>query len=131
MIFRYFGHDLSQEQIVAETWGSVVNMPASLDQIMQDLNRPWRDTAGNVFNTTAGPVAPNGSANELANNIPLIICTLGHAMVLTALEYVHDQFGNGDVTNAIARDPWQQTGRHSLTPQQWYSAQLMIAVRCN
>jgi hypothetical protein len=131
MIFAYNNLSLSQSQIVNATWGSVVNMPATDRQIMMDLNRTWRDKNGIVFATSASPVSASAAAYELKNNMPLIICTLGHAMVLTALEYVTNPYTTaGEVKNAIVRDPWQNNGRRSLTPKEWYGTNLLLGVRC-
>jgi ABC-type bacteriocin/lantibiotic exporter with double-glycine peptidase domain len=129
MIFAYYGHDVSQKQIVQETWGGVVNMPASDQQILMDLNRTWSSGA-DIFSTTASPVDAASASWELSNNAPLIICTSGHAMVLTALDYLRDANGNGNVINAIVRDPWQDNGRRSLSPREWYATNLLAAVRC-
>src|SRR5690242_14048954 len=34
MVFRYYGFHVSQQQIVQETWGTIVNLPGSPQQIM-------------------------------------------------------------------------------------------------
>lgn len=112
MIFAYNGFSMSQSEIVAATWGGVVNMPATDQQIMMDLNRPWRDRNGKTFMTSSSPVYAATAAQELANNMPLIICTTGHAMVLTALDFVTNVYTTaGEVKNAIVRDPWENNGR--------------------
>ena len=131
MIFAYNGFEISQSAIVESTWGNIVNMPASDQQIMRDLNRPWTDHHGKRFRTSATVVGAAAAARELANNMPLIICTTGHAMVLTALNYVTNPFTtNGEVKEAIVRDPWETNGRRSLTAHEWFNTNLLLAVRC-
>ena len=46
MVFAYWGHAVSQQEIVNQTWGGIVNMPAQPYQIVQDLNRSWIDQNG-------------------------------------------------------------------------------------
>ena len=53
------------------------------------------------------------AAQDLAENHPLIIGTGGHAVVLTAVTYVQDEWGHSDVTSAIVRDPWPGRGRQT------------------
>src|SRR5690348_17365423 len=38
-VFSYYGHEVSQERIVKESWGDIVNMPGSPSLIMRALNR--------------------------------------------------------------------------------------------
>ena len=79
---------------------------------------------GNVY--SANPVT---ASQYLAQNIPLIIGTQGHAMVLTSLRFIRNQFGDGDVTEAVVRDPWQDRGRRALTAEEWYSTNFLARIR--
>jgi hypothetical protein len=72
---------------------------------------------------------PITAAQDLAQDMPLIIGTMGHAMVLTALSYVLDRSGNGSVTAAIVRDPWPDRGRRVLSAQEWYRASFLARIR--
>lgn len=131
IIFRYYGYRVPQEQIVAQTWGAIVDLPGQPGQILADLNRPWRDRGGRSF-AVAGDVYsanPVTAAQDLAQNMPLIIGTMGHAMVLTSLVYIRDQFSYGDVKAAIVRDPWPGRGRRILSPQEWYAANFLVRIR--
>lgn len=131
MVFRYYGFVVPQEIIVAQTWGSIVNLPAQPGQILANLNRPWIDRYGRRFGV-AGDVFsanPATAAQDLAQDMPLIIGTMGHAMVLTSLRYVRDQYGRGDVKLAIVRDPWPNQGRRELTAEEWYSANFLVRIR--
>jgi len=131
MVFRYYGHRVPQERIVAETWGGIVNLPGQPGQILADLNRPWVDdrrrpfrVAGDVF--TANQVT---AAQDLAQDRPLIIGTMGHAMVLTALSYTRDGYGRGNVTAATVRDPWPGKGRRVLSAREWFSTNFLVRIR--
>ncbi len=131
MIFRYYGYIVPQDVIVQQTWGSIVNLPAEPDQILMNLNRPWIDARGNRFGVAGDVLSANHAtaAQDLSRNMPLIIGTMGHAMVLTSLKYVRDQYGQGDVTAAIVRDPWPGRGRRVLSPQEWYGTNLLVRIR--
>jgi hypothetical protein len=131
MVFRYYGLQVPQAQIVQQTWGQIVNLPGQPGQILANLNRPWIDAAGRRFGVsgdafTANPIT---AAQDLAQDMPLIIGTMGHAMVLTSLTYIRDQFGNGNVTAAVVRDPWPGRGRRVLSAQEWYGTSFLARIR--
>ena len=131
MVFRYYGFHVPQARIVSETWGGIVNLPGRPDQIMANLNRPWVDERGRRF-SVAGDVYtanPMTAAQDLAANMPLIIGTGGHAMVLTSLAYDRDWYGGGVVTSAVVRDPWPDKGRRNLTPQEWHGTRFLARIR--
>lgn len=131
MVFRYYGFRVSQARIVQETWGSIVNLPGYPDQILANLNRPWVDARGRRFGATGDVFSANPmtAARDLAQDMPLIIGTTGHAMVLTSLIYQRDAFGNGNVTAAIVRDPWPGRGRRVLSGQEWYGTDFLARIR--
>ena len=131
MVFRYYGYRVSQTRIVQDTWGGIVNFPAFPGQILANLNRPWVDRRGRPFGVTGNVYSANPitAADDLAQDMPLIIGTTGHAMVLTALTYVRNQFGNGEVTAAVVRDPWPGRGRRVLSAQEWYGTSFLARIR--
>lgn len=133
MVFRYYGLRVPQEAIVQQTWGGIVNLPGQPNQILANLNRPWRDSGGRGFYVSGDAFSANPmtAAQDLSNDMPLIIGTMGHAMVLTSLTYVRDQFGRGDVTAAVVRDPWPGNGRRVLSAQEWYSTSFLARIRVN
>lgn len=131
MIFRYYGYVVPQERIVKETWGDIVNLPADASLILANLNRPWVDERGNRFLArgdalTANPVT---AIQDLAQDRPLIIGTMGHAMVLTALTYLHDAYGRFQVIGAVVRDPWPGKGRRELSAMEWYATRFLARIR--
>lgn len=131
MVFRYYGLRVPQEVIVQQTWGKIVNLPGQPNQILANLNRPWSDSRSRNFYVSGDSFSANPmtAAQDLSNNMPLIIGTMGHAMVLTSLVYVRNQFGNGEVKAAIVRDPWPGKGKRVLSPQEWYSTSFLARIR--
>ena len=133
MVFAYYDMDVPQEEIVRQAWGTIVNQPGQPLQILQSLNRNWVDANGQTFKAVGNVISANPvtAAQDLSNNMPLIIGTLGHAMVLTALTYIRFPNGSGQVTQAIVRDPWPGQGVRVLTPQEWYSTSFLARIRVN
>lgn len=131
MVFRYYGFKVSQAKIVEDTWGNIINMPGSPGQILADLNRDWTDQFNRDFTTNGDSYSANAmtAAQDLANDMPLIIGTMGHAVVLTRLDYFVDLYGNGDVKSATVRDPWPGRGRRVLSPQEWYNISFAARIR--
>jgi len=131
MVFKYYGLNVPQRAIVQQTWGQIVNFPAQPGQILANLNRPWVDSSGQRFYVSGDSYSANPmtAAQDLSQNMPLIIGTLGHAMVLTSLQYARDQYGNGQVNAAVVRDPWQGRGRRVLSAQEWFSTSFLARIR--
>lgn len=131
MVFRYYGLRIPQETIVQQTWGGLVNQPGQPHMILSNLNRQWRDSNGQDFFVSGDSYSANPvtAAQDLSQDMPLIIGTMGHAMVLTSLLYVRDQMGNGEVISAIVRDPWPGKGKRTLSAQEWYSTTFLARIR--
>lgn len=131
MVFRYYGFYIPQEAIVQQTWGSIVNLPAHQNQILANLNRPWRDSHGRAFLVSGNSYSanPTTAVQDLVQNMPLIIGTMGHAMVLTSLRYLRNQWGNLSVTAAVVRDPWPGKGRRVLSAQEWFGTSFLVRIR--
>lgn len=132
MVFRYYGLHVHQAVIVHQTWGNIVDLPGQPHQILGNLNRPWIDSSGRGFYVSGDAFSANPitAAQDLSNNMPLIIGTMGHAMVLTSLQYVRDQYGQGNVTAAVVRDPWPGSGgRRILSAQEWYNTSFLARIR--
>lgn len=130
MVFNYYGHPVSQERIVTETWGAIVNLPGQPWQIIRDLNKTWEDDYGNKFKVSGDVLTANAmtAAQDLAANHPLIIGTGGHAVVLTAETYVRDLIGRGRVVSATVRDPWPGRGRRPLSAQEWFGINFAVRI---
>lgn len=130
MVFSYYGHPVNQSRIVAETWGSIYNLPAQPHHILANLNRQWIDDNGVRFGVISGTgnTHPASAAQDLASDMPLIIGTQGHAVVLTSLTYSNKPYGV-DVDAAIVRDPWPGRGRRMLSPQEWFGINFAAQIR--
>jgi len=131
MVFRYYGFRVSQKKIVEDTWGEAVNMPGYPNQILSDLNRGWTDRDNRDFSVSGDSYTASAmtAAQDLTADMPLIIGTMGHAMVLTRLDYLVDQYGRGEVKWATVRDPWPGRGRRVLSPQEWHNISFAARIR--
>ena len=130
MLFRYYNHPVSQARIVNETFGNIVNMPAGPWNILRALNRQWTDDNGRVFFVQADTMTANliTAHDDLFANNPLIVGTLGHAMVLTGISYDRTRFGS-QITEMVVRDPWQRRGRRVLNLQEAFNISFLVRVR--
>lgn len=133
MVFKYYGLNIPQSIIVQQTWGQIVNLPGQPSQILANLNRPWVDLNGRRFFVSGDAYSANPitASQDLSQNMPLIIGTMGHAMVLTSLRYTRDQRGNGQVNAAVVRDPWPGKGRRILSAKEWYNTSFLARIRVN
>lgn len=121
MIFRYYGMPIRQEQIVRETFGQEINLPARKEVILGNVNRTWI-ARGRHFRVSSDftTITPDVAAWELMEKRPLIVGTMGHAMVLTAMTYQRAMNGAGQPVQVLVRDPWPGNGGRralSLTEQ--------------
>lgn len=129
MIFGYHGHALPQERIVQSVFGQLVDLPAMNGMVMsRSLARPWVDQRGRrfqakvrVFDMQAGQFELDTESiiTELREERPMLVGTVGHAMVMTALRYVRTANGP-QVIGVTVRDPWPGRGRRDL---QWHEMQ--------
>ena len=131
MIFRFYGYVVPQAEIVRQAWGVPVNLPASLPQILASLNRYWVDVSGNPFRVECQPHGrnPNPAVADLTRNWPLIVGTMQHAMVLTALVYEVDNWDRIIVRQARVRDPWPGAGRRILRADEWNNRDFFARIR--
>lgn len=130
MVFAHHGYDVPMATIVRQAWGAVVNMPGSPYQILASLNRRWRDTRGRLFEVrgdTFSASAP-AAARDLSAERPLIIGSLGHAMVLTSITYDRLPNGAGRPVAMVVRDPWPGRGRRLLSPQEVARTSLLVRI---
>jgi hypothetical protein len=128
MIFRYYGHGVSQQRIVSEVYGVPANMPAGSGRVVaQQLNRRWIDDAGNAFRSSVtaaydydagvGNMDNAWMINELRNNRPFIMGARTHAMVVTKI--VYDGGAAGIAVRQVGIvDPWPGAGLRALYPDE-------------
>jgi len=115
MVLRYYGLEVSQEAIVArsygtDAYGNLPDLSASYDLINANLNNWSVDANGNSYKIEAqmGFGAPNPDVlfEELAQGSPIIVGYetpqgTGHAVVITAAGFVGDV-----ITDLVVRDPF-------------------------
>ena len=139
-VFAFHGFVVDQRRIVEATYGRIVNLPAHGPAIAAATSRDWTTDDGQRFRASCDvlwdsqfhvgrPSAAADAAHELAQDQPLIIGTGGHAMVLTAMSYVRYPNGAGEPKEAVVRDPWPDSGRRSLSAQEWYGTSFLARFR--
>ncbi|MFH0798076.1 MAG: papain-like cysteine protease family protein [Candidatus Woesearchaeota archaeon] len=130
MVFKYHGYRVPQAKIVQDAWGGQVNMPGTPYQIIRALNKQWVDENGKKFQSMATAWGTNApvAAQELAADKPLIIGTMGHAMVLTTMTYTGNAY-QVVVNNACVLDPWPGRGLRYLNGQEWTNINFAARIR--
>ena len=131
-VFAYYGHPVSQQEIVRAAYGDIVNMPGTPQAITASLNRPWVDDFGRRFGVSSDVYTANWvtAAQDLAQNLPLIVGSLGHAMIVSATEYRRFTNGASETRSVVVRDPWPTNPRRrTLTLREAYGVQVLIRIR--
>jgi hypothetical protein len=130
-VFRYYGYIVPQADIVKQTWGVIVNRPADLSEILSNLNRLWVDDNGRRFLVSGDVLSANlvTAAQDLSQDMPLILGIMGHAMVLTSLRWSTDVYGESIVTDAVVRDPSPNVGRRILRIEELNSNSFLTRIR--
>lgn len=135
MVLNYHGLYVSQEQIVARVFGSLVDRPANNQEIMSGLSGWAPNVAGGVSNIYCefGVSSANEITQNLAYKWPLIVGLrnpqggIGHAYVLTAIYYNIDQFNNTIPEKVVLRDPWPDNpSRQEMSWQEFMNRQMGI-----
>ena len=97
MIFRYYGHKISQERIVTEVFGSIQNMPGQPKDITDAFDRGWKDDDGDEFHSSVDifdvesriyDITVMDMLAALTDRKPVLIGASGHAMVVTAAKFI-------------------------------------------
>lgn len=129
MLFKYYGYDIPQAELVRSIYGSVVNLPAfSGETITRLLSREWKAPDHRSFRVDAHvfdvqdatfQINNNDIIDSLAHDHPLIVGAMGHAMLLIGIQYVKNAFGGPPtVFGATVFDPWPGRGMRQLGPQE-------------
>lgn len=89
MIFEHQGHPTSQESIVLQNFGRLVDAPGGDFLTFEGrINRFYKDDDGNTFRAQATRIlTPAQAARALRDGIPLLYSTSHHATVQTELTY--------------------------------------------
>ena len=76
------------------------------------------------------PDAAAVAGAELTAGRPLIVGTVGHAVLLTAVNYAHDNRGNLQILEMVVRDPWPTSpNRRVLSQMETQQMYFLAAVR--
>ena len=113
MVLRYHGMNVSQESMVQKIHGSLVDRAGQPMEILQALT----GTGPNVRGGTSRAYAEGYAGlypyfiQDLTDGYPLIVglnfgTAIGHAVVLTAVAFSTDMYGQHYPTSVVVRDPW-------------------------
>ena len=119
MVLNYYGVSISQEQIVARTYGvgpygNLPNWAGSFESITANLNNWNFDNFGRQYSVMAslnwGAPTPAVLLQELSQGRPVIVGyqsgqNSGHAIVITAASFTQSPAGP-IIQSIVARDPW-------------------------
>ncbi|MFB9843548.1 C39 family peptidase [Mucilaginibacter ginsenosidivorans] len=119
MIFNYYGVNITQEQIVARSYGidpngELPNWTGSWQVITANLNNWSVDNSGRQYAVRAvfyqGAPNPAYLIQELSRQHPILIGyqsgpNSGHAVVITACSYTESYYGPV-IQSIVVRDPW-------------------------
>lgn len=119
MVLNYYDVDITQEQIVARTYGTdpygnLPNWPGSFQAITVALNNWSIDNDGDPYQVMAslnwGAPTPSILLSELQAGRPVIVGyssgpNSGHAVVITAASFTSSSIGP-IIQSVVVRDPW-------------------------
>jgi len=135
MIFNYYGVNITQEQIVARSYGidssgNLPNWTGSFQVITQNLNNWSMDNLGRQYIVSAslnwGAPTPAYLIEELSAQQPILIGyrsspSSGHAVVITACSYIQTTSGPF-IQTIVVRDPWPNQQNVSTNGKNEYRA---------
>lgn len=119
MVFANYGYHVSQDRIVKEAYGGIVNMGAMGTTISKQINRVWTDDSGKKFKVeieglydfdmgVVGITNPQ-IVNALKAEHPLIFGNKTHAMMQFSVAYIPSPMGP-QIVNVGFADPWPGNG---------------------
>jgi hypothetical protein len=125
MIFSFYGHPVSQLEIVAGTYEGLICTAANTTTIERDLTGSFIDDNGRSFTSqiTAAYDYYNGInsltnaeiISELSNDHPLLYCNTDHAEVIYSASYFGSQ-NQPNIQEVNVIDPWPLNQRsHPLS----------------
>jgi hypothetical protein len=133
MIFAYYGHPVTQSQIVSGELGQLINQAGQPWQIFQAMNGSYTDDHGSQFNSVVtglydvqdnyDNISYTDIGSALNQGEPVLIGTINpdgsgaHATVLSAIEYevpygytVEVAPDGSNILSATVFDPWPTSG---------------------
>jgi hypothetical protein len=135
MAFRYYGYFIPQAEIVRQTWGVIINMPAQPADIMYAVNRTYTDANGKTFRVQ-GIILNNWNQAtfSLGNDKPVLVGSQGHMTLLYGLQYHFGTNLAGNQTTqtffdeAAVIDPWPGNGVRDLSPMEFNNTLLAVEI---
>ena len=135
MTLNYHGLIVSQEQVVERIFGARIDAPGEPHQILAALSGWAPDVRGRFSTIHASPYVMQGSdiVNDLAYKWPLIVGLrgepIGHAYVLTAVEYAVGPGNQPIFTKALLRDPWPTSPSRNEMPWAEFQSRVQFMAR--
>ncbi|MDR3077004.1 MAG: C39 family peptidase [Synergistaceae bacterium] len=136
MVLKYHGMDVSQESMVQKVHGSLIDKGGEPLQILQALTGTGPNVAGGVSQVYAEGYTGlyQFFVQDLINGYPLIVglnfgTEIGHAVVLTAVAFQTDMFGQYYPVSVIIRDPWPGNTDRQEIPFQTFMAGCFFSAR--
>ena len=139
-IFGLADFRVDQLRFVEKLFGGGLDCRAATGPMIKNaIDGFWTDERGNSFWASAGIVMDTqfgiGTPNplsvvwqELNAGRALITGTLGHAVLITALEYIHTPNGT-QTTAVIVRDPWPfSPNRRALSMQEFQNVNFLATL---
>ena len=128
MITNLYGADLTQDEVVARTYGPGVNRAGTLDVITSNLNGSGTTHSGRRYTITSRMLSnrmlPAALVEELTAGRPVMLgCDeggSGHAVVCTAVTY-QGSASNPTITVLTVRDPWPSASNRAGSGRQTLS----------
>jgi len=135
MIFNYYGVNITQEQIVARSYGvdpygNLPNWTGSFQVITANLNNWNVDNSGRQYGVSAslnwGAPTPAYLIQELSAQRPVLIGyrsspSSGHAVVITACSYIQTPSGPF-IQTIVVKDPWPSEQNNDTNGRNEYRA---------
>jgi hypothetical protein len=130
-VFRYHGFVVPQARIVQETFGTIAAWPGEPEHVLAYLEKSWQDDHGRPFRAEGMvyDANPEAAAQELADDMPLIVGLNGHPVVLTALSFLRKPENGGDVQRGSVSDPSPGVGARELAAAEWSSIGYLARIR--
>lgn len=121
MALNYYGFDVTQEQIVKNTFGTVRPSTANWMQMTNNMNFVGTSQGGDTMMVSASVFVGSPSAeviiNHLKNEKPVIMAFrnqrtfAGHAVLITGVDYDVVN-GRARISELIIRDPFPYSEQH-------------------
>ncbi len=142
LAFRMQGIDIDQTTFVERVFGNAnVCLPATGQQIAQAVSGQWTDKYGQPVSANLGVILDYDHniqntndpmrvvRDELEANRVVIAGTLGHAICITAMDYLENYAGQRQLVGLTVRDPWPWSqNKYQMSLQQFNAGRFLATV---